>query len=75
VFWRRRPKTPAEPANDAEIEKLAREATVGELERGVGRRGSWLGPARLPWRIVPFRGGGELKLQADKEYDADESSR
>lgn len=68
MFWRKRKKSPAELANEAEIDKLTREAMVGELERGFAP-----GPpsgTRGPWPIT-LQGGGDLKLPDDKPYDGD----
>jgi len=68
MFWRKRKKSPAELANEAEIDKVVREAMAGELERGYAP-----GPpsgTRGPW-VVTLQGGGDLKLPGDKPSDAD----
>ena len=66
MFFKRRPKSAAELANEAEIEKLSEEATWGELDnekqairRGFGWR--WRGPTGF------FNSPG-VKLPDDKPY-------
>lgn len=70
-FWRRRKKTPAELANEAEIEKLAREATVGELESAFGDRPPGLFHPGKGKQVAAWEKGGHLKLPDDKPYDGD----
>ena len=63
--WRR-PKSAAELANEAEVEKLAEEATWGELdnEERVIARGSRWGLARP----IGFFNSAGVKMQDDKPY-------
>jgi hypothetical protein len=72
VFFtrRKRPKSAAEVANEAEIEKLSEEATWGELdneERVVGR--GFGGFGRF-WRMGPvgFFNSPGVKMPDDKPY-------
>jgi len=71
MFWRKRKKSPAELANDAEIEKLAHEATVGELERGLGDRPPGLFHPGMRSEIAAWNEAGDRKLPDDKPYDGD----
>ena len=66
----KRPKSAAELANEAEIEKLSEEATWGELGnekqvigRGIGRR----------WRPTGFFNSPGVKMQDDKPYAKERS--
>ena len=71
MFWRKRKKSPAELANEAEIDKLAREATVEELERGFGDRPPSLFHRGMRSQEGTWQEGGDLKLPDDKPYDGD----
>jgi len=69
MFFRRqkRPKSAAELANEAEIEKLAEEATRGELANEVAvinRQRGWRHPAGF------FNSPG-VDLPDDKPYEGD----
>jgi hypothetical protein len=60
-WFKRKKKSPEELANEAEIDKLVREAFAGELEQGHGVKGLYWMP----------KDAGDLKLPDDKPYDGD----
>lgn len=73
MFFRRqkRPKSAAELANEAEIEKLAKEATSGELENEVAVINRQSG-GRHP---VGFFNSPGVDMPDDKPYEGDVEPR
>jgi len=78
MFFRRKkqPKSAAELANEAEIEKLAEEATRGELENEVAsidrRRLFGLSAGRYPFG---FFNSPRVDLPDDRPYEGDVEPR
>jgi hypothetical protein len=78
MFFKRhkRPKSAAELANEAEIEKLAKEATLGELENEVaviGRSRRLFG--LFGGRPVGFFNSPGVDMPDDKPYEGDAEPR